>query len=305
MLKLPNRLVFRAGDMRITRGVLMGIVAFGLAIPELCAQSDNPKFTKTASLPPLQITYSELESVFDKSARFMLSSASTQPVQPCSENVRLKHGETQVEIIGHKLQDSSIKLPEFVTDLTYTALRDRRGTAAVSTISMMFGDYDRRLTVEGHSPQQVDAVFASLKSDLIALSTTVGGTGFRTLTGIVLFQLCLMAVVFSVAYWLGVRKQKGVLFTGLFASILIAILFLIPFDKIFAGFSVSESDPSFVERYASEITLFSLCIGVVSMLLPTILSLLVPKSGVSDAPKEILPNQPSVKNSQKKRSSKK
>ncbi len=145
--------------------------------------ADEPTYTKTTSLPPLRITYDELQSALDKSARSLTTANASFRGDRVSESAQLKHGETQIEIPGHQLRGAGAKLPKLATEFRYTATQYPRSSAPVATVSMIFYDHDRRLEVEGASPEQVDAVFAALKSDFLAISSPMGGSWFRQMSG--------------------------------------------------------------------------------------------------------------------------
>ena len=222
---------------------------------------DEPMYTKSASLPPIRITYAELQSVLDKSAPLMSSANSSFATRPVKETLRLKHGEFQVEISGHQLQGSKAKLPKVTTELVYTASAYSLDTVPIATVSLSFYDFDRKLTVEGRSAEQVDAMFASLKSDLLALSSSFGGSLFRAYSGFLIFFFCFMVTCIGAAYWLSTRRTNAVL-PIVFALFSLGLLFTLPFEAFFTGFSVSEFDPSFLNRYGTEMFIFLWVIGI-------------------------------------------
>jgi hypothetical protein len=232
----------------------------------LCSISsaDEPTYTKSASLPPIRITYLEMQSVLDKLALLMSSANASYATRPFTEKLRLKHGEVQVEISGHQLQGSKAKLPKVTTELVYTASAYSPDTVPIATVSLLFYDYDRKLTVEGRSPEQVDAMFASIKSDFLALSSPFGGSLFRNLSGNLVFIVCLNVALVGSLHWISTRQTSAVLPVA-FALLSLGLLFFLPFEALFAGFSLSEFDPSFASRYGPEISFLGLVLGLVGI----------------------------------------
>ena len=232
------------------------------------AIAEEPTYTKSTSLPPIRITYSELQSVLDKSAPLMLSANAAFATRAPTEKVRIKHGELQVEVVGHQLQGGNAKLPKIATELVYTASAYSLDTVPIATISLSFYDFDRKITVEGRSAEQVDAVFASLKSDFLALSSPFGGSLFRAYSGLFIFLLCLNVALVGVISWLATRRTTTVVPVA-FAILSLVLLFTLPFEVILAGFSVSEFDPSLLNRYGAEISVILWVIGLpLSYLVP-------------------------------------
>jgi hypothetical protein len=64
-----------------------------------------------------------------------------------------------------------------------------------------------------------------------------------------------------VANWVSTR-QTGAVLPVAFALLSLSLLFSLPFEVIIAGFSVSEFDPSLLNRYGGEISIFLWVIGL-------------------------------------------
>lgn len=290
--------------MRITRYCYFFVAAFtSWAACSTSIFAEELVYTKTASLPPLRITYAELQTVLEKSVSLMASTNSVSSARPLSEKLRLKHGESQIEITGHQLDGSRANLPKVATELSYTASTPSRlfrdsENAPVASVSMTFYDFDRRLTVEGTRPEQVDAVFAALKSDLLALSSTLGGSTLRTMSGLTIFILCFLILVYGSLYWLSTRQRRLVP-PILLACGGIGLLFVLPFELILAGFSVSKFDPSFATSYGPELSL----LGVVLTLAAIPLSYLLPSwfAKPADVKSSDVTANPSLKGTHRKR----
>lgn len=227
------------------------------------AFADEPTYTKATSLPPLRITYPELQKILDKSATLMSLADNSTSNLILTEKLRLKHGDSQVEIQGHQLQGSNVKLPKITTELDYRMSTRFLAAAPITTVSLLFDDYRRNLTVEGQSQEQVDALFTSLKSDFQDLST-FGGSNFRTLAGPIIFSMCILTILMFSLNWIGTRRTR-LLVPVLFGLIGLVLLFVLPFDDFLAGFSASDFDPSFSSRYASELTVTGMIIALIGI----------------------------------------
>ena len=261
---------------------------------------DEPTYTKTTSLPPLRITYDELQSVLDKSSKLIAAANASLPTDDFSERSQLKHAESQIEIPGHQLRGSGVKLPQFATELRYTATHYPRKSAPIATVSMIFYDNDRRLEVEGSSPEQVDAVFAALKGDFLNVSSPMGGSTFRFFSGYVLFVICSLVAVFSFLKWIGTKDHRAILPT-LFALLGIYLLFALPFEEFLAGFSVSEFDPSFASRYGPELALAGLILTIAAIPLSYLLPKWFEKRSESSSPIQPSTPNPTLKGTRRKR----
>jgi len=106
----------------------------------------------------------------------------------------------------------------------------------------------------GRSAEQVDAVFASLKNDFLALSSPFGGLSFRSDVGVIIFLICIIVTVIGVLSWFDIRRTSTVVLVA-FTILTVTLLFTLPFEVILAGFSVSEFDPYFLNRYGAEISI--------------------------------------------------
>lgn len=278
--------------------LLWSLCALG---PWSIASAEDPTYTKSASLPPVRITYAELQSVLDKLASLMASANGPHATRPFTEKLRLKHGESQVEISGHQLQGSKAKLPKSTTELVYTASAYVLDTVPITTVSLLFHDYDRKLTVEGRSPEQVDAMFATLKNDLVALSSPFGGASFRSRAGLLIFLVCLNVALIGTIHWLSARRTLSLLPVA-FALLSFGLLLALPFEGFLAGFSVSEFDPSFANRYGPEISLIGLVLSIVAIPLSYLLPYwLADRAAGTPEPTSVPPNKAMQGTRQKRR----
>ncbi len=90
------------------------------------------------------------------------------------EEVKLKSGKTEIVISGHQLLPTGARIPDRIDTFTYSYSSSVEG-APIKRVYLDFRDYNRTLTVEGPSPEQVDAVFATLREDLAAYRAMLEG----------------------------------------------------------------------------------------------------------------------------------
>lgn len=232
----------------------------------------QPVYTKSSSLSPIRVTYDELEAVLSKASAFMASVNANTTTQPFTEKIMIEQGESKIEIPGHYFQTSELTLPKVARRFTYTASAYSLDNVPIISISLDFDDYRRTVKVEGRSPEQVDALFALLKNDLNGLSSAFGGWNFRILSGFTILTICISAVIVFVGIYFLKRNRRIVL--PLVLSLLsIILLNILPFEQILAGFSVSKFDPSFVARYAPQISFWGLIISFLGIPISFILTM--------------------------------
>jgi hypothetical protein len=244
------------------------------SLHHLQGRADEPisLYTKTRSLPPLRVTYEQLQSVLDKTAALISAANASSPEIRFLERVRLKHEDLVINIGGRQLRGSGAKVPPFATEFQYTISANRSIAAPVASISMIFSDNDRNITVEGRSAHQVDALFASIVSDFTAMSSPIGGFTFRYFGGMVVLMVCGVVVFYATTNWLATR-DRGLIAPVLNSFLVIGLTVSLRFSEFLAGFSVSAFDPAFASRYASEISAIGLLLTVVGIPL----SYLLPK----------------------------
>jgi hypothetical protein len=217
-------------------------------------------YSKKIELPPLRISFSDLQTVLDKGVSLM--TAANHPMPLWREEMELRRGELRVKITGHVLKPEGAKVPNSIDSFDYTA--SMRDPAAISRLALSFADYTRSLPVEGQSPEQVDAIFSALKEDLSKLSTSVGGSMFKSLLGFPAMYFLLCVLIFSGAGWLTTRRRVLLLPVMICVALLLALL-LLPVGDLFAGFSAVHGDASFKVRYGSEIAFWSFICGGVAI----------------------------------------
>lgn len=214
-------------------------------------------YSKTVELPPLRISFSELQAVLNKGVSLVTAASGSAPWR---EEMELRKGELRVRVTGHRLNPDELKLPDSVDSFQYTA--STGGSAAITNLAMDFTDYKRTLLVSGQIPEQVDAVFSALREDLLKLSTPIGGSVLKNTLGLTAIWLLVGALIWLGATWLQTHRRTLQLPIAICAALLSTIL-LLPTGDLLAGFSAVRGDASFMVRYGSEISFWGLVLAVV------------------------------------------
>jgi hypothetical protein len=159
--------------------VLVLVLAAGLV-------SAQANYRKSAEIPPLRVSFSALQGVLDKTEK--LAASANAGNAPRREEIVLTADTLKVTIPGRTLTPNNAKVPERIDSLTYTYSMVTE--APISRVEFDFSDYRRTLTVEGNSPEHVDAVFAAIREDLMHLSSALGGTGIKMFFGFPAYWFC-------------------------------------------------------------------------------------------------------------------
>ena len=119
-------------------------------------------------------------------------------------------------------------------------------------------------TVEGQSPEQVDATFSAIRDDLMKLSSSFGGPMFRVFFFLTALTIGVSLFLRFAELWLQTRRNNYLL-PILIIACLAALVIVLPIQEALAGFSAINGDPSIAVRYGPEIALLSLIIAIVAI----------------------------------------
>ena len=219
-------------------------------------------YSKNTSLPPIVLSFTDLEGILEKTSK-LLSTANAQSEQMnyMRKKITISTGNTKVELKGHSLFAHGAKLPEAAYSLSYSYYLD---DGSVSDVTLDFYDYSRRLSVSGSSPEQVDSIFTSLEKDLLYYSTSIGGTEFRNFAAFFLFMLLFISLILTGMYcW--INKRPRAIGMPILSLLVLVLLLVLPFDKILPGFAIYNGDPSFLVRYAPQISFLGLIVSLLGI----------------------------------------
>ncbi len=227
------------------------------------------EYSRSAELPPLRISFDDLQAVLDKEASFMNSANDSAPLS--REVIILRKGEFQIKGTGHQLVSNDTKVPKSIDSFEYTAYVAK--PVPITWIMLNFRDYSRSLFVEGQSPEQVDALFSTLRDDLYKLSTPIGGPLIRFWRGPVIFGL-IWLVARLIVYYAFEKRHPRALPPIAICIVLLGVLLLLPINDLFAGFSAIQGDASFMVRYGPQITFWGVVAGLLASFIPWFVSCL-------------------------------
>jgi hypothetical protein len=214
------------------------IAIFWLLATSVFTAHAQTNYSKTIELPPLRISLAQLQSILDKGASLMQAANGSTPLY--RDEIDLSSGETKITIPGHRLEPDRARIPEEIDGFEYTV--STRDPAPISRLQLRFDDYRRTLSVEGSSPDLVDASFAALRSELFALSNFFGGFVHRTFFYAILIALFVILLFVTLAVW--ERRHNNSIFIPIVLSlcIIIAVLILLPINDFLAGFLVTKGE---------------------------------------------------------------
>jgi hypothetical protein len=133
-------------------------------------------FRSTVELPPIRVSFEDLQSMLDK-----VSSIVSKGSSNWEEGLELRKGEKRVKMSGHHLEVGDAKIPSSIDSFEYNGRVSypghNREEAPITQVAITFHDYDRSISVEGRSPEQVELLVSALRDDLSQLSSPFGNFG--------------------------------------------------------------------------------------------------------------------------------
>lgn len=199
----------------------------------------------------------------------MASANSKGGFQLRREEVSLYKSGQRVTISGHVLNAERARLPQTIDRFEYTA--SALEPAPLTRIEMSFYDFSRTLRVEGSSPDQVDALFSTLRDDLISASSLLGGTFQKSFIFSFLFVLLIANIIHTLIDWIKSKKRPS-LPPLVFSVICLIIISVLPVGEIFAGFSAIQGEASFMVRHGPVISFLGLVVSLAGILISYLLS---------------------------------
>jgi hypothetical protein len=253
---------------------------FFVAVVVICAglAAADTNYSKTVELPPLRASFEDLQSMLDK-----VSSIVSKGSSNWEEGLELRKGEKRVKMSGHHLEVGDAKIPSCIDSFEYNGRVSypghNREEAPITQVAITFHDYDRSISVEGRSPEQVELLVSALRDDLSQLSSPFGNFGriFSTWAGRFFFgSILLYWALFAIwLIWKRTHRRTLVVPALVFCVVLFFVLLTLP-DELFAGFSGVQGEASPLVRYGPQIAFLSLVIGLLSLVIPFVISLRPP-----------------------------
>ena len=235
-------------------------VCLSLATRSLCGH--GAEVSHNRDLPPLRLAAADLDTILHKTHSVIAAANGPSGGQEViRESVKLDVGGHEIEI-PHFSMASSVAFPKEVFRFSYTYYRPDK---PISSVTLDFSDYSRRVSVSGEAADQVTAVSNVLENDLLRYSTAIGGAKFRHVAGLCLSVALLASLIFSIAYWSNIRSSSA---SGmLICSVLgLLLLLLVPWHRYLAGFALYQSySPFFLVRHAAPIAFFTFVAALIGI----------------------------------------
>ena len=228
-------------------------VCLSLATTSLCGY--GAEVSHNRDLPPLRLAAADLDTILHKT--HLVIAAANGPSggqEVIRESVKLGVPGKEIEI-PHFSMASSVAFPKEVFKFSYTYYRPDK---PISSVTLDFGDYSRRVSVSGGSADQVEAITNLLENDLLRHSTAIGGAMFRRVAGLCLLVALLASLILSSAYWWNTRCSSAM---GMLtcSAVGLSLVLLVPWNRYLPGFVLYQSySPFFLVRCAPQIFFFGL-----------------------------------------------
>ena len=228
-------------------------VCLSLATTSLCGY--GAEVSRNRDLPPLRLAAADLDTILHKT--HLVIAAANGPSggqEVIRESVKLGVPGKEIEI-PHFSMASSVAFPKEAFRFSYTYYRPDK---PISSVTLDFGDYSRRVSVSGGSADQVEAITNLLENDLLRHSTAIGGAMFRRVAGLCLLVALLASLILSSAYWWNTRCSSAMGMLTCSALGLFLVL-LVPWNRYLPGFVLYQSySPFLLVRYAPYVAFVSL-----------------------------------------------
>ena len=219
----------------------------------LCAK--DRQVSDSRHLPPLRLAATDLDTILQKTHSLVAAANGPSGGQEVvRESVKLGVGGHEIEI-PHFSMASSLAFPKEVFRFSYTYYQPDK---AISSVTLDFSDYSRRMSVSGRSADQVETISNLLEHDLLRYSTRIGGAMFRRVAGMCLLVAFLTSFIFSSAFWWNTRRYSA-LGTLVCSALGLLLVLLVPWNRYLPGFAIYQSySPFLLIRYAPQIFFLSL-----------------------------------------------
>jgi len=228
-------------------------VCLSLATTSLCGY--GAEVSHNRDLPPLRLAAADLDTILHKTHSVIAAANGPSGGQEViRESVKLGVPGKEIEI-PHFSMASSVAFPKEVFRFSYTYYRPDK---PISSVTLDFGDYSRRVSVSGGSADQVEAITNLLDNDLLRHSSMIGGAMFRRVAGLCLLVALLASLILSSAYWWNTRCSSAI---GMLtcSALGLSLVLLVPWNRYLPGFVLYQSySPFLLVRYAPYVAFVSL-----------------------------------------------
>jgi hypothetical protein len=225
-----------------------------LTLATLTLSAEGREFSHSRDLPALRLAANDLDTILLKTRSLIAAANGPSSEQDSGrETVKLGVGGREIEI-PHLSTASSVAFPKELFRFCYTYYGADK---PISSVTLDFSDYSRRVSVTGQAADRVEALSKLVEKDLLHYSTAIGGATFRHVAGVCLSLTFLASLIVS-AYWWNTRTSSAL---GMLvcSGLGLLLLLLVPWHRYLAGFAMHQSySPFFLIRHAALIFFLSL-----------------------------------------------
>ena len=245
------------------------LISLYLSLATTWVIAKNAEFSQSRNLPPLRLGAADLDTILLRTQSLIAEANGPFGEHDSGrESVKLGVGGREIEIPHFSLA-SGVAFPRELFKFCYTYYLPNK---PISSVTLDFSDYSRRVSVTGQAADRVEALSKLVEKDLLHYSTAIGGARFRHVAGVCLSLTFLASLIVS-AYWWNTRTSSAL---GMLvcSGLGLLLLLLVPWHRYLAGFALYQSySPFFLIRHAALICFLSL----VATLLGIPLSFFLPR----------------------------
>ncbi len=225
------------------------------------------KYSITKELPPLSISYSQLEEIISSAIYLIKKYDST-----------FSNGDFLIKVtLDNEFQtfDNIEMLNQIKFDKAYEFSFDFSNyNGQVTVLRLDFSDNTRVIEIEGQNYLELQTIISQIERPLLKEKIYIGGPGFRYFSGFILFAIGLFLIE-SIKLSEGEKQESrnsSSLYLRLIVGFLLIILVLLAgltdifsIHKIFSGFVAIRSDASFISRNADVITVMGIVLSLIGL----------------------------------------
>jgi len=218
-------------------------------------------FTQTRTLGPVRASYTQLATAVDHINAFLAETNGKSPHASLeitiSSSVELFPGKESSQVAFGDRLNAAIAAESIPVAHTFNYTYICSDCRAISRVTIEFHDFQRKITVAGPSFEHVSALAGLANEQLAPLAHGVGGLAARGVAGVVIF--CISFVMQGVGLLLQLPSLRvGPRWLPMTLSIvglaIIIAYWAAPTIEWFPGVAIYGSSPSFMTRYAPEVT---------------------------------------------------
>jgi hypothetical protein len=184
--------------------VYLFLLAYAL-LAGLALFAKSREFSETRDLPPLRLAATDLDAVLQNTHSFIAAANGPAAGQHSfRESVTLGIHGHEIKM-PHFSMASSVAFPKEVFRFSYAYDQPDK---PISSVTLDFGDYSRRVSVSGEAVDQVEKAIKLIEKDLLPYSALIGGAKCRRVIGISLSVVFLTSIIGS-GYWWNTRHRTA------------------------------------------------------------------------------------------------